>query len=140
MTAYGPQDAIARIQTLARGLAGMREAPEYVPENINQFPFALTYYRQGNTTAMTGWRKGLHTVFCEIHVARQILPAALKTAMPYYQSMIAALEGDPTLDGTVSTIVWPVNHTFGWLEFGTIEANKNIGWRFEITVKQETSS
>ena len=140
MTAYQPQDAIARIQAIARGLPGMKDAPEYVPESINQFPFAICYYRQGNTTTMTGWRKGLHTVFCEIHVARQILPSSIKAAMPYYGHMLAALEADPTLAGTISTIVWPVLHTFGWLEFGPVETSKNIGWRFEITMKQETSS
>lgn len=137
MTTYAPQDAIARIQAIARGLAGVQEAPDYVPESINQFPFAATYYRQGNTTLMAGWRKGLHSVFCEIHVARQILPSAIRTAMPYYSLMMAALENDPTLGGTVSTIISPVSHTFGWLEWGAAE-NKNIGWRFEISFKQET--
>ena len=135
----GPQDAIARIQTIARGLDGMREAPEYVPESINQFPFALTYYRQGETTTMVGWRKGLHTVHCEIHVARQILPNALKQAMPFYDALLAGLEADPTLGGTVSTIVWPVTHTFGWMEYGG-PTNQTIGWRFAVTFKQETSS
>lgn len=139
MTTYTPQDAIARIQTIARNLAGMVEAPEYVPESVNQFPFAMTYYRQGNTTLMIGWRKGLHTVFCEIHIARQILPRALETAMPFYERFMAALEDDPTLGGTVSTIVSPVNHTFGWIEFGS-QDNKHVGWRFEITFKQEAHS
>ncbi len=134
-----PQDAIARIQAIARGLAGMVEAPEFVPESMNQFPFAMTYYRQGNTTLQIGWRKGLHTVFCEIHVARQILPLAIQTAMPFYERFMTAIEADPTLNGTVSTIVSPVNHTFGWLEFGSPE-NRNIGWRFEITVKMESHS
>lgn len=134
-----PQDAIARIQAIARGLSGMVEAPDYVPESMNQFPFAMTYYRQGNTTLQMGWRKGLHTVFCEIHVARQILPLAIQTAMPFYERFMAAIEADPTLGGTVSTVVSPINHTFGWLEFGSPE-NRNIGWRFELTFKQETES
>lgn len=135
----GPQDAINRIQAIARGLDGVKQAPDYVPESMNQFPFAITYYRQGETTAMTGWRKGLHTVHCEIHVARQILPNALKQAMPFYDAMLAGLEADPTLGGTVSTIVWPVTHTFGWMEYGG-QNNLTIGWRFAVTFKQETSS
>lgn len=139
MTNYQPQDAIARLQAIARGLTGIQEAPDYVPEGMNQFPFAMTYYRQGNTTAMMGWRKGLHTVFLEIHLARQLLPSTIKAAMPYYERVLAALEDDPTLNGTISTIVWPVVHYFGWLEFGG-EVNKNIGWRFEITMKQEVNT
>lgn len=139
MTNYAPQDAIARIQTIARGLVGMVEAPEYPPETMLQFPFALTYYRQGNTTLMSGWRKGLHTVFCEIHLARQLLPSTIKSAMPFYERFMAAIEDDPTLGGTVSTVVSPINHTFGWIEYGD-QGNKHLGWRFEVTFKQETNS
>lgn len=134
-----PQDVINRIQAIARALPGVKEAPEYMPESINQFPFALSYYRAGNTTAMAGWRKGLHTFFLEVHIARQVLPAALKTAMPYYDRVIDALVDDPTLGSTVSTIVWPVNHTFGWLSYGGAD-NAHIGWRFEVTVKQEVNT
>lgn len=133
---FGPQDAIARIQVLARRLDGIREAPEYAPESVNQFPFAVAYYRQGDTTLMSGYRKGLHTLACNIFVARQLLPAAIRQAMPFYERFLAALEADPTLDGTVSTIVWPVRHTFGWIEWG--EKAQLLGWQFEITVKQET--
>lgn len=134
-----PQDVISRIQTIARGLPGVKEAPDYMPESLNQFPFALSYYRQGNTTAMAGWRKGLHTFFMEVHIARQVLPAALRSAMPFYEKVIDALIDDPTLNGTVSTIIWPVNHTFGWLSYGGTD-NAHIGWRFEITVKQEVNT
>lgn len=139
MTNYTPQDAIARIQTIARGLTGMVEAPEYPPENMMQFPFAMTYYRQGNTTLQMGWRKGLHTVFTEFHLARQLLPGTVKAAMPFYERFLAAIEDDPTLDGTVSTVISPILHTFGWLEYGS-QDNKHIGWRFEVTFKQETTS
>lgn len=131
-----PQDAIARIQTIARGLAGIQEAPEYPPESANQFPFALTYYREGNTAFEMGWRKGLHTVFCELHVSRQVLPAAIRTAMPYLDLMLDALQNDPTLNGTVDTIVSPVTHTFGRLEFG---GQENIGWRLAVTFKLQTT-
>lgn len=131
-----PQDAIAKIQAHARGLAGVQEAPDYVPESANQFPFAMTYYRTGNTTFEMGWRKGLHTVHCEIHISRQILPTAIRTAMPYYDLLIAALEDDPRLGGTVDTIVSPVVHSFGVLAFA---GQENIGWRFEITFKQQNA-
>lgn len=134
-----PQDVISRIQSIARALPGVKEAPDYMPESLNQFPFALSYYRQGNTTAMAGWRKGLHVFFMEVHIARQVLPMALKMAMPFYEKVIDALIDDPTLGGTVSTIVWPVNHTFGWLSYGGTD-NAHIGWRFEITVKQEVNT
>lgn len=137
MTTYGPQDVIARIQTIARGLEGVQEAPEYAPETVNQFPFALTYYKQGETTVMGGWRKGLHTVICNIIVARQLLPNSLRLAMPFYERFMAAIEADLTLGGTVSTVISPVRHSFGWVAYGT-QTNTLIGWQFEVQVKQET--
>ena len=134
---FGPQDAIARIQAIVRGLDGVREAPEYAPENVNQFPFGLSYYKTGDTTLMNGYRKGLHTVVCDIFVARQLLPSSIRQAMPFYERFMAALEADPTLGGTVSTIVAPVRHSFGRISYGDEKALL-LGWEFEITVKQET--
>jgi hypothetical protein len=134
---YGPQDAIARIQAIVRGLDGVQEAPEYAPESVNQFPFGLAYYRQGDTTLMNGYRKGLHTLAVNIFVARQLLPSSLRQAMPFYERFMAAIEDDPTLGGTVSTVVSPVKHTFGWINYGG-QNNLLLGWQFEVTVKQET--
>jgi hypothetical protein len=132
-----PQDAIARVQAIALGLSGMKEAPDYPPESVNQFPFAVTYYRTGEITMEAGWMKAVYTLFCELHFARQVLPLAVAKAMPYHNTMLAALQADPTLNGTVSTVVSPVLTTFGVLEYGGPE-NIHIGWRFTITVKQET--
>jgi hypothetical protein len=126
----GPQDAIARIQALARTLPGMLEAADYPPETVNQFPFSLAYLRSGETTFEAGWRKSLWTIFWEIYFARQILPRAIERAMPYSELVLDALQADPTLAGTVRA-------TLGWLEYGSID-NKLLGWRFAVTVKQET--
>lgn len=134
---YGPQDAIARIQAIVRGLDGVQEAPEYAPESVNQYPFGIAYYEAGETTLMGGWRKGLHTLAVNIFVARQLLPASLRQAMPFYERFMAAIEADPTLGGTVSTVVSPVKHSFGWIAYGG-ENNKLLGWRFQVTVKQES--
>jgi hypothetical protein len=137
----GPQDAIARIQAIARTLPGMKEAPDYPPETINQFPFSLAYLRTSETIFEAGWRKDKLTIFWEIYLARQILPNTINQAMPYYGLALAALQDDPTLNGTVSTIIAtdaaPLTSTFGWLEYGSID-NKLLGWRFAVTVKQET--
>lgn len=132
-----PQDAIARIQVIAKTLPGLAEAPEYPPESINQFPFSLAYLNRGETTFEAGWRKDIWTIFWEIYVARQILARDIAKAMSYAQPALAALHADPTLGGTVSTIVSPVTCTFGWLEYGS-QDNKLLGWRFAVTVKQET--
>jgi hypothetical protein len=134
---YGPQDAIARIQEIARRLDGMREAPEYPPENLNQFPFSLAYLRDGETTFESGWRKSLWTISWELYFARQILPNTVRAAMPFCERVLEALQTDTTLGGTVDTVVSPVKSAFGWLEYGSAD-NKLLGWRFTVVVKQRT--
>jgi hypothetical protein len=131
-----PQDAIARVQAVALGLSGVKEAPQYAPESINQYPFALSYFQTGETTFEAGWMKAVYTLSCELHFSRQSLPTAIQKAAPYHNLMLAALQSDPTLNGTVDTIISPVAVSFGFLEYNG--AATSIGWRFLITVKQET--
>lgn len=136
----GPQDAITRIQALAAGLGGMKEAPAYPPESLNQFPFSLCYLRRGESIFEAGWRKDLWVIHWEIFFARQLLNSTVEKAMPYGALALAALQADPTLNGTVSTIVASQNNPavseFGWLEYGS-QTDLYLGWRFIITVKQE---
>lgn len=137
-----PQAAIARIQAIARAMPGMKEAPAYPPESLNQFPFSLAYLRRGESVFEAGWRKDLWTIHWELFFARQLLPAVVEKAMPYGALALAALQADPTLGGAVSTIVAsqnsPALSEFGWLEYGST-ADPYLGWRFIITVKQETA-
>jgi hypothetical protein len=98
------QDVIAHVQKTIRALAGIGAAPDYPPDSLNVFPFALAYqgaseYKYNTPDDM----KTLATIEVEIHFSRQDLSAAIKRAMQYADSIPAALLADTTLGGTCST-------------------------------------
>lgn len=127
--------AIAEIQRIARGLAGIKEAPDEPPESMAQFPFVVTYPASGQVFPETaGARQDVATVFTEIHLSRQLLPRAVADALGYHESFPSALIANPTLNGQVSTIVFPVRWSFGFLAWGG-EKEAHIGFRFEIDLK-----
>lgn len=131
------QQAIANLQTIIGAIPGIRQAPDTAPEKITQFPFAVAYPESGSIDLRSGgWYKGLHTIVLELHVARKDLPRDIATAMPFIESIPAALDANPTLNGSVDTIVSPVNYQFqelGW-EGDVI----TLGFRFNIQVKINT--
>ena len=125
------QDAIANIQSKALALSGIKEAPDYAVESINQLPFVITYPASGNVIIPSaGWKKGLHTVITEFHFNRAILNKSIEQAMPYFDLFANSLGNDPTLSGNVDTIN-RINYTFGFLAWDG-ETNVHIGWRFEL--------
>ena len=123
--------AIADLQAKALTLSGVKDAPVNPPESANVFPFVVSYARSGNFQPGAGWANYFHTIFTEFHVARQLLPVAIATALPYAESFGAKILADPQLSGTVQE-VREVRYTFGRLSWGDIET---IGFRFEVDVK-----
>jgi hypothetical protein len=131
------QLAIQDIQAKALTLSGMKEAPNYAPEAINQFPFTVTYPARGVWERHSDWKKGLHTVVTEIHIARQVLPKAIETAMTYENTFPNKIWSDPKLSNTIDTVN-EIRYTFGFLAWGG-ERDAHIGWRFEIDMKIQSA-
>lgn len=132
------QDAIAALQDIVGGISGIKAATDQPPEAINQYPFALAYPSVGKEVRISDFRKGIHTIVCEIHFSRQNLPKAIALATPYLDTFMNAVFSNPTLSGTVSTIQEEIRYEFGFLPWGGV-ADVNIGWRFEVDVKIQTS-
>lgn len=132
------QDAIADIQAKVLTLSGIKEAPNYAPEAMNQFPFSVSYATSGTWAIPSGgWKKGLHTIITEIHIARGILPKAIETAMPYCESFPNKIFSDPKLSNTVDTVN-EIRYTFGFLSWAG-EKEVHIGWKFEIDLKMQSA-
>jgi len=133
--------AIAAMQALAGDIVGVKGAPTYPPESINQFPFAVTYPGFGEWELMgAAWSQDFHELITEIHLSRVNLPTAVSAALPYYERFRNALAADPTLGGAVLTIHGqdqPIRYEFGFLDWTSNKGRpeKHIGWRFKIRVK-----
>lgn len=123
--------AIADIQSKALTMAGIKSAPVSPPESANAFPFVVSYARSGEFVPGAGWANYHHTIYTEIHLARQLLSAAIESALPYAESFAALLLADPQLSGTVQEVK-TVRYEFGRLNWSGIDT---IGFRFQIDIK-----
>jgi hypothetical protein len=123
------QDAITAIQGVVGGVSGIRAAPDYPPEDLSLYPFAVAFARSGSfEAAPVGSGKGLHTIVVEVHVGRSDLARDIKAAMPYGDSVPLALLADTTVGGVVSTFA-RVRYEFGPMAYGGLAT---IGWRFFV--------
>lgn len=133
-------DAIKVIQTHAVSLAGVMNAPENpLPEM--QLPFAVTYPARGTLNSETANAdRDIHRIFSEIHLAPN-LAEAVKASKTILESYGELLKNDPQLSDTdsnptVDTIVFPIEYSFGRLEWA---GDDHVGFRFEINVKQRNA-
>lgn len=128
------QAAIAQLQTYALTLAGVKTAPAYAPDGVGPFPFVVSYPGEGEWTPEdASGKRNLHRIKTEIHVARAgDLPKALEAVIPYNELFGNKICANPTLAGTVATVVFPITYTFGPMAWGGVQT---IGYRFTIPIK-----
>ena len=104
-------DAIARLQyhALAISSATVRGAPSYPVEDATVLPLAIAYISDGTGSIDDSTTtRLLLTVKVDFHVNRMSMKSAyteLNNIIPEY---LRRLAGDPTLNGKVDTIVFPV--------------------------------
>ncbi|MBT7070744.1 MAG: hypothetical protein HN975_07640 [Anaerolineae bacterium] len=123
------QAAVEQVQDLMGAVSGVKSAPDYPPENINEYPFVVAYMGGGEIVFDTpSAYKGLHTIIIELHIARKDLPNDIEIAAPYVDSIPAALMADATLAGTVNLFD---NITYEFTEM-LWDAVETIGFRFSI--------
>lgn len=132
-------DAVERLQYHALAITGTRVkgAPAYPVDDASVLPLAIAYIAEGSgsiddsTTARL-----LLTVKVDFHVSRVTMRSAyyeLNAIIPEY---LRKLAGDPTLNGKVDTIVFPV--TFAvmpaqWDRVTTQMASFSIPLKFRET-------
>jgi len=139
MTPNSLDNAIARIQDIALALTSVsvRSAPDYPIEDASALPMAISYLSGGNFQATNA---SLHHNFpiiaVEYHFSR------VKLSQAYQQINAVALEfpqklaGDPTLNGTVTTIVFGaeslINYIVRPFDFGKVQTQMLL---FSIPIK-----
>lgn len=130
------RNIIAKIQAHAL-TAGAKEAPTDPVESNVRFPFSACYPGTGRIMAgASETRKDIDSFVLALHVNRAHLPIDVKTAETFYDAFGALLVADPTLGGTVNTIL--LDEGIGW-EFGNMKWGglETVGFKFTIPVKNE---
>lgn len=104
--------AVARVQAIAKQCTGMKSTPAQPTETVEVLPITISWPEDGTLTPNDAtFTTGLHTIRCEMHVNRAMLRLAVQTLTGWAEQFPKLLAGDPTLDGAVDTIVFPVTYT-----------------------------
>lgn len=124
--------AVAEIQRVVGLLEGMRAAPDAPPEQINVYPFALSYIGQCEVSKSSAHHTiRIFTIVTEIHVARKDLPRDIAKLNAYPTSVPDALWADPTLGETVDTLL-SCQGAITPMEYGGVQT---LAWVFQTRVK-----
>lgn len=128
------QAAITALQALVNAVSGIREAPSYIAEAPTVFPCSLCMPYEGEMTSLPGQQKDLAMVTLDIHVARRDMKWDIRTLTPYIDSINNVLAKNPTISGTVSTIIYPVRWRVLVIEWAS-GGVKTICIRFYVQFK-----
>lgn len=101
--------AIARIQAIALACANIKAAPTTPVDDAGVLPMAITHITAGTFTEVNFTDgKLMCNVNADFHFDRQILRLTYERIDTLIPEFLQRLGGDPTLAGSVSTIVFPV--------------------------------
>lgn len=130
--------ASARIQEIAGALDGIRAAPVEPVEQMNAFPFAVSYPARlvGATQLTANTRRFIYEIRTEIHVARKDLPRDVRTVGPYADSFPAAVWDDSQLNDAVDTVL-SITGDLSGSEWG---GQETLAWIFTTTVKVDPNA
>ena len=132
-------NAIARLQHHAISSTDVviRIAPDYPVENAGMLPLSLAYFSQGTAQADTADQmRMLLTVNVDVHFARNNLKDAYTKINAFAPEYLRRLAGDPTLNGSVDTINFPVSFQVIATTWNSIET---VMVQFSIQFKELTT-
>lgn len=124
-------DVLDEIQTEIGSITGIRKAPQYPPEKMSVFPFAVAYPGGGRVGSETmGAVKFLHNIIIEIHLARKMLDQTVEDAVVYVDDVPEELFG-AIFSGAYTTIQThgDITYEFVPMEWAGVET---LGIRFTI--------
>lgn len=129
-------EIIQAVMDIVGQVSGIREAPDYPPEQLSDFPFAVAFPGEGDHRfGVPGERLFLGSVILEIHVSRVDLPVAVQNAIGFGDTIPNALmkfvktPGALPLNGAAD-VFEDILQTFGELNWGDTQT---LGYRFTIT-------
>lgn len=130
--------AIARLQDLVLACTDIKHAPDYPIEDAAVLPAAIAHVRSGESKAddATAYRS-LDVLNVDVHFARMFMKDTYTRINRFVPEFTSRLAGDPTLNGTVDTIVFPVSYEVAPAQWDSVTTQMV---QFSITVKTRNTS
>ena len=93
-------NVITEIAELMAAMAGINQAPEHPPEGVNDPPMVVTYYVNHVPSYSLSYTHLISTVYCDVLLARSVLPHIEAQARAYVLRGLAAFAGSIQLSST----------------------------------------
>jgi hypothetical protein len=133
-------DTITRLQQLALLSADttIKSAPQTPPDSAAVLPMSVAWIAGGNVTAVAyGDVKMILDVRVDIHVNLKTLKSAYTQMNGIIPDFMRRLSGDPSLNGEVSTIVFPVTCEVSPTQWNNVQT---LMAAFTVPVKVRTTT
>jgi len=133
-------DTITRLQQLALLSAdvSIKSAPQTPPESASVLPLSAAWIAGGTVEAVAyGDVKMLLNIRVDIHVNLKTLKSAYTQINGIIPDFMKRLAGDPSLNGEVSTIVFPVGCEVSAQQWNNVET---LMAAFTVPVKFRTET
>ena len=133
MTATAYENVLAKMATIETAITGVGIAYEKAPEALSVLPAFVNYPLRGDSEYSAGEGvKDIRTLLTVCYVARGDSQTGENKARPFIDLFENAIYADPTLGGTVDTVI-TIRHSYGKVLWGLSEWF--IGIRFEMDFK-----
>ncbi len=133
MTTTAYEDVLGQMATIEAAIAGVGVAYERAPEGLTVLPAFVNYPLRGESEYSAGEGvKDIRTLLTVCYVARGDSQTGEDKARPFIDLFEDAVYADPTLGGTVDTVI-TIRHSYGKVLWGLSEWF--IGIRFEVDFK-----
>jgi hypothetical protein len=119
-------DAVAKLQDhiLACTTVTVRLAPDYPVSDASMLPISIAHLVEGSGQADdASSARLLVTANVDVHFSRQSLKDAYQKIDAIAVEYLRRLAGDPTLGGTIDTIVFPVSFTVSPAQWDAIQTH-----------------
>jgi len=127
--------AIQRLQALALSSTDVtiKAAPSYPVEDAAMLPLSIAHIGSGEFTAEdASSTRHISNIFVDVHFSLNNLKAAYTQIDLFIQEYLKRLAGDPTLNSTIDTIVFPVYYNVLAMEWDMLTT---VGVRITVPVK-----
>lgn len=119
-------NALARLQTIALACTtvSVKLAPAFPVSDASMLPLSIAHLVEGSGQADDAASvRLLVTANVDVHFSRQNMKEAYQKSDAFAVEYLRRLSGDPTLGGTIDTIIFPVTFGVSPADWGSVQTH-----------------
>jgi len=129
--------AVKEVASIVLTVSGVAGAPDFPPESLNYFPFAVTYPVRGRyilSPAQT--MTELHSIAVELHINKKHLPIDVEKLLQFAEAIPEAIMKTYNLNGKVQTF-GEITYDIKYVEWGNIETLALVFTIHDVKIQED---